>query len=102
MTTRLRRLAFILVALGSALAAAAVAAPAAMAAAAWGPALMTRGAGPPTPAWYKAATTAAGSGHGMSGWEIALIAMATALVISVGDRALTRARAARRPVVGTE
>jgi hypothetical protein len=31
-----------------------------------------------------------------------LIAMATALVISVGDHALTRARAARRPAVGTE
>jgi hypothetical protein len=37
----------------------------------------------------------------MHGWQIALIALAIALVITVGDRALTRARAARRPVVRT-
>jgi hypothetical protein len=102
MTTRLRRLGLVVAGLCSVLAAAAVAAPVAMAATAWGPALTSGGAGPPASAWYKAATITSGSGHGMSGWEIALIAMATALVISVGDRAFTGARAARRPVIGTE
>jgi len=102
MTARFRRIGLAVAGLCSALAAATVAGPAAMAATAAGPALMARGAGPATPAWYKAAMTTAASGHGMSGWEIALIAMATALVISVGDHALTRARAARRPAVGTE
>jgi hypothetical protein len=37
----------------------------------------------------------------MPGWQIALLALAAALVIAVGDRILTRARAARRPVPGT-
>jgi hypothetical protein len=34
----------------------------------------------------------------MPSWETVLIALATALVITVGDRVLTRARAARRAV----
>jgi hypothetical protein len=76
-----------------------LAAPTAMAAPVSGPALMTRGGGPAAPGWHKAVI--GGSAHGMPGWQIALIALAAAFVIAVGDRALTRARAARRAVPGT-
>jgi hypothetical protein len=76
----------------------ALAAPAALAATASGPALMTHGGDAPAHAVYQGVTTA--SATGMPSWEIALIAIAAALVIGVADRALTRARAARRPAAG--
>jgi hypothetical protein len=76
-----------------------LAAPSALAAIASGPALMTHGGDAPAHTGYRAITTAAGTSK-MPGWEIALIVIAAALVISIGDRVLTRARAARRALVG--
>jgi hypothetical protein len=70
----------------------------ALAATTSGPALMTHGGDTPVHAGYRAITTAASTSK-MPSWVIALIVIAAALVISVGDRALTRARAARRALV---
>jgi hypothetical protein len=75
------------------------AAPAALAATASGPAPMTPYGGGASVVGHTVIRSI-GSGTTMHGWQIALIAMATALVIAIGDRALIRARAARHPLAG--
>jgi hypothetical protein len=73
-------------------------APGAMAATAADPAPMAPYGGGASVAGHAAVGT--GGGGAMHSWEIALIAMATAVVITIADRALTRARAARHPLAG--
>jgi hypothetical protein len=55
----------------------------ALAAIASGPGLMTHGGDAPAHTVYRAITTAAGASK-MPGWEIALLVIAAALVISIG------------------
>jgi hypothetical protein len=76
-----------------------LAVPAAMAATTSDPAPMAPYGGPPSFARHAAVRTS--STGTMHGWEIALITLAAALVITIGDRVLIRARAAHRPVART-
>ena len=89
--TRIRRLAAVLAGLAGALLAFAAAAPAALAA----PANLPPGWHPPPP-WHAAPTAGFG---GMPGWQIALIAAATALAAPTVAVLLDRARPARRKPV---
>ena len=89
----IRRLAAVLAGLAGALLAFAAAAPAALAA----PANLPPGWHPPPP-WHAAPTAGFG---GMPGWQIALIAAATALAAPTVAVLLDRARPARHhPVTG--